>query len=195
MKYCLLIVTVLLAFTSCDTKVEVPLSMEEKMIESKWKLDTAYAEYKLHNMGSMFNLRIHTTANLMGNDTVFYTDEFAGTSFFLQKKIDTFCAGDDLFEFRTGNEGAHLPGEATCSINETAEVGFTWGITDADTKMYIYDAKEFFRAEVNAEIKEFYDDRFSIKYSTYEDKNVKVGDNPSVWVTDTTTYHMEFVKQ
>ncbi|MBZ0097887.1 MAG: hypothetical protein K8F30_02325, partial [Taibaiella sp.] len=89
-------------------------------------------------------------------------------------------------------EGAHLTGELPCSINETSEVQFTWGLTDNSTKMYIYDAHEYFRQDVNADILEFYNDRFTIRYYELKDKQISNGAGNNVWVQDTTIYTMTF---
>ena len=194
MRYSLLVLSLVFAFASCQ-KGEQAKTKQEILQESKWKLKTAQAEYRMHNAGPAFNTSVHVTVDLFTVDTVFYYDINGQQQYFLQKRINLDCADDDLFEFKEANKGAHIPGEKTCSINETAEVGFTWGITDAGTRMFIYDAKEFFRDDVNAEIVDFYDDKFSIKYNTYEDKKISVNGNPGVFVRDTTTYHMEFVRQ
>jgi hypothetical protein len=58
--------------------------------------------------------------------------------------------------------------------------------------MYIYDAKEFFKQDVNADILEFYNDRFTIRYYDFEDKQVDNGMGGYNWVRDTTIYTMTF---
>ncbi len=196
MRYSLLVLSLAIVVASCQ-KGEQAKSKQEILQESKWKLNTAEVEYRLHNMGDMFNVDVYAKANLFDVDTVFYTDPTSANplKYFLEKKIDLECADDDLFAFRELNQGAHIPGEKTCSINETAEVGFTWGITDGGTKMYIYDAKEFFRDDVNAELVEFYEDKFRIKYNIYDDSKINANGNPGFWSRDTTTIHMEFVRQ
>lgn len=170
MRYCLLILSALLVVSSC-TKVEETKSKQEILRESKWRLDAGFIHSKW-KADATIPSDIDNIAPIVIAD----------------------CANDDLLVFREGSDGAHIPGEKTCSINETAEIQFRWGLTDNDTRMFIYDAKEFFKVDVNAELIEFYDDKFAIKFYEFKDKEVSTGTNPGVWVRDTTIYTMYFKK-
>jgi|GEM_PF-1683196 len=171
MRYCVLILSAFLVLSSC-TKVEELVSKQEQLRAEKWSLDAQYVHKKWKKDGASVPATI---------------DE--------ETKVDIAeCAKDDLLVFREGYEGAHIPGENTCSINETAEIGFRWGLTDNDTRMFIYDANEFFKVDVNAEIIEFYADKFAIRFSEYQDKAVAQDGKPTTWLRDTTTYTMYFKK-
>lgn len=170
MRYCVLILSALLVVSSC-TKVEETPSRLDTLRESKWRLDAGTVHTIQH---------ANASAPAVNKTEAFVINE---------------CAKDDLFVFREGHDGAHIPGELTCSINETAEIQFRWGLQENDTKMFIYDAKEFFGTDVNAEILEFYNDKFGIKFNKYTDVQAPlVTDGPAVWYTDTTTYTMYFKK-
>jgi len=170
MRYCLLILSALLVVSSC-TKVEETKSKQEILRESKWRLDAGFMHKKWKADGTI-------PSDIDNKEAILIAE----------------CAKDDLLVFRESNDGAHVPGENTCSINETAEIQFRWGLTDNDSRMFIYDAKEFFKIDVNAELIEFYDDKFAIKFYEFKDKSVLMGDNPAVWLRDTTIYTMYFKK-
>lgn len=166
-----MILSALLAMSSCTKEVENK-SRVETLRESKWKLDA----------GTM-----HIIKHANANDPVAINE----TKPFEIKE----CAQDDQFTFREGYEGAHITGELTCSINETAEIQFRWGLLENDSKMFIYDAKEFFGTDVNADIIEFYNDKFGVRFNKYTDVQAPLTtDGPAVWYTDTTTYTMYFKK-
>lgn len=171
MRYSLLILSAFLVISSC-TKVEEPISKQDKLRAEKWILDVGF-------------IRVIQKAD--GGAVPYSIDR--------KTKMDIpECRQDDVLVFRDGYEGAHVPGEKTCSINETSDMEFRWGLTDNDTKMFINDAKEYFTVDVDAEIIEFYDDKFAIKYSSYLDKAVTNGDDATVWLRDTTIYTMYFKK-
>lgn len=169
MKYCLLILSALLVISSC-TKTEEPVTRQDILRAERWALDTGFVQkkWKMDGDGVPADINIKESYPEPG------------------------CRADDYLVFREGSEGAHVPGEVTCSINETAEIEFKWGVFDNDSKIYIYDAKEYFGTDVNARFVEFYDDKFAIEFSTYKDKNVTFPDRPSYWVTDTTIYTLYF---
>lgn len=195
MRYCILIFSALLLVTSC-TKVENEKSRQEILRDGSWRLDAASIEYKLHSFGPML-LEVNRKVNLFDdiNKIVYWrSPDLQDSLFFDHKRIDPECRADDQLKFRENHDGAHIPGEVTCSINETAELEFRWGLIGDETQMYIYDAKEFFRTDVNADIIEFYNDKFGIVYSEYIDKRVSDGTNPAYFVTDTLTYTMYFRK-
>ncbi len=169
MRYSLLILSVLLV-VSCTKKGEETKSRQEILRESKWSLDTGFRH--------MIWIKDGTEVPVDVNQVVPITKDV--------------CRLDDFLAFREGYEGAHLTGELPCSINETSEVQFTWGLTDNSAKMYIYDAHEYFRQDVNADILEFYNDRFTIRYYELKDKQISNGAGNNVWVQDTTIYTMTF---
>ncbi len=169
MRYSLLVLSVLLV-VSCTKKGEETKSRQEILRESKWALDTGSRHAIWKKDGFAVPIDVDQVTPI----------------------VKAECALDDRLIFRDGYDGAHIPGEWTCSINETAELEFKWGLTDNNTKMYIYDAKEFFKQDVNAEILEFYNDRFTIRYYDLEDKQVDNGMGGYNWVRDTTIYTMTF---
>ncbi len=165
-----MILSAFMMLASC-TKVEEPVSKQEQLRAEKWMLDAKFVRMKWKKDGAAVPETIDVE----------------------EKAAIADCALDDVLTFRDGYEGAHIPGDWTCSINETAEIGFRWGLTDNDSKMFIYDAKEFFKVDVNADIIEFYQDKFAIRFSEYKDK-VVVQDGTTVFLTDTTIYTMYFKK-
>lgn len=170
MRYSLLVLSVLLV-VSCTKKGEETKSRQEILRESKWSLDT----------GSRHDIWIKDGTEVLVN--INQVTPIAKPE----------CALDDILVFREGYEGAHIPGEWTCSINETAELEFRWGLVENDSKIYIYDANEFFRQDVNADILEFYNDKFTIRYYNLKDKQVDDGMGGQVWVKDSTIYTMTFI--
>lgn len=169
MRYSLLVLSVLLV-VSCTKKGEETKSRQEILRESKWSLDTGSRHDILRKDGVTVLVDVNQVSPIVKAD----------------------CAYDDVLVFREGHQGAHIPGEWTCSINETAELEFRWGIIGNDTKMYIYDAKEFFRQDVNADIVEFYNDKFTIRYYDIRDKLADDGSGNEVWLKDSTIYTMTF---
>lgn len=177
MKYCLLIVSALVIMASC-TKVD-PITSKQEILRGdlkgdtlKWTLDTGFVNKKWKMDG----------ADVPADFDI------------VESYPEPSCREDDVLIFRELNEGVHLPGAVTCSINETPAIEFRWGLTDNDTKMFIYDAKEFFGMDINAEILELYEDKFTIRYSEYKDKHISFPDMPSYWVRDTTIYTITFKK-
>lgn len=171
MKYSLLILSAILLVSSC-TEIEEnqTITREAKLRDGFWKMESGMTRNRFHNE----------------DDGQMLTDE---------KNIEKpECREDDYFVFRELYEGAHIPGEMTCSINETAELQFTWGLTNNDSGIFIYDADEFFGADVNAEFIEFYDDKFGIRFVQYTDKLLVIDGNPGTFVQDTLTTTMYFIK-
>lgn len=169
MKYSLLILSVLLIVASCQ-ELDVPPSKEDMLRATNWQLDTAYKREILKRDDDQ---------NIANVDRVVPIPKEE-------------CAKDDVLKFRENDLGAHLTGENRCSINETAELQFRWGISADGSQMYIYDAKEYFGTDVNADILEFYEEEFTIRFSEYMDKAVSLDGQPTRWVRDTTIYTMQF---
>lgn len=177
MRYSLLILSALLLMVSC-TKTEQTKSREQILRDGKWQLQSGKVEYKKYRLivnGRLFSNWIDSMVDIQIPE----------------------CAADDYIIFRDGHEGAHISGDKTCNINETAEMDFTWGVSADDKQMYIYDGKSFFGSDVNANIIEFYDDKFGIRYMTITD-NITVTDTaagaPEQFVKDTTITTMYFKK-
>lgn len=145
MKYCLLFLSAIFIIASCK-KTEVPASKQDVLRGSggtTWRMDTATITYRLP----------------AGNDTT--------TSAWGNQQRPT-CKFDDFLIFRDGNIGALNTGDLKCPNGETQEIATKWGITDNDTKMYIYDAGDmFFGADVNAELADFSDSKFILKFPLY----------------------------
>lgn len=194
MKYALLILPVLFIAVGC-TNLDVPPAKVDILRNSEWKLKEAFIDYNLNAYGPDARDLDYSFNLLEDNGIVVYwrNSDNSDSMFFTVDRIDPACADDDIFVFRAGNEGAVKTGDNRCTINETAEILFNWGITNGGDGMYIYDAKEIFREDVNAEILEFYDNEFTIRYPTYEDRLVSHNGKPATWVRDTITYTMQFV--
>lgn len=158
MRYSLLVIITLLFFTACD-KVEVPASNQEMLRNGKWRLKLSYVEYYVQ-ADMAYKL-----------DTVFK-----------QK-----CQEDDYIIFRENFDGAHIPGEEICDASETVEMPFRWGLTDNDTKMFIYDGASFFGTDVNADFMDFSGSEFTLKFDTYTTID-------SIPRTDTIMHTMVFSK-
>lgn len=169
MRYSILVLSVLLV-VSCTKKGEETKSRQEMLREYKWKLDTGSRHDIWKKDGVLVPVDVNQVSPIVKQE----------------------CAYDDRLVFREGYDGAHLPGEWTCSINETAEMEFRWGLTANDTKLYIYDANEFFRQDVNADILELFDDKFTIRYYEIKDKLVDDGNGTQTWLKDSTIYTMTF---
>ena len=172
MKYNLLILSLLIVAASC-TKVEVPKSKQDMLRgdNTKWRMKTGTGIIKYDSRRSP---RLADRSNDFPMPV---------------------CFEDDRLIFREGNEGAHIPGENICSINETPEIGFRWGLTDNDTKMYIYDAKEYFDMDVNADVVEIFEDRFVIRVTNVKAVMETPASSPAVPYYDTTEYTFEFVSK
>lgn len=171
MRYLLLILSVLIIAVGCK-KLEEPVTKEATLRAKEWTVDTGW---------------IRTIKKADGINVTSDVDQTQGYS-------KPECVKDDRFIFRENNEGARATGELPCSINETTELEFRWGITNGGKGMYIYDAKEFFKTDVNAELLELYNDRFTIRYFETVDKATNGGDTTATkkWVTDTTIYTYQF---
>jgi hypothetical protein len=172
MRYSLLVLSVLMV-VSCTKKGEETKSRQEILRESRWSLDTGTR----HDIWKKDGVTVLVDVN---QQTPITKPE---------------CALDDRLVFREGYDGAHIPGDWTCSINETAEMQFKWGLIDNDSRIYIYDANEFFRQDVNADILEFYNDKFTIRYYELKDKLVDDGMGTKTWVRDSTIYTMTFMAE
>ncbi|MCB0700971.1 MAG: hypothetical protein H6551_05015 [Chitinophagales bacterium] len=171
MRYLVLILSVMIVAIGCQ-KLEAPNTPEEMLRVVDWVVDTGWVRTIKKADGVTVTADVDQTAAYVKPD----------------------CVKDDKFIFRENHEGARNTGELPCSINETTELQFTWGITNGGKNMYIYDAKEFFKTDVNAELLELYDDRFTIRYMETEDKATNGGDPNAIkkWVTDTTIYTYQF---
>lgn len=173
MRYSLTILSAILLLASC-TKIDPDAnpSREETMRDGRWKMQSGTVRYKFFDI---LRGRVDSSANMEIKE----------------------CRNDDELIFREKNEGAHIPGEVTCSINETAEVEFRWGLSRNDSSIFIYDAKEYFGSDINAEFIEFYNDKFGIRYSEYIDVLTKTDTatgTPNEYVRDTVITTMYFTK-
>jgi hypothetical protein len=170
MRYCLLFIYAAVVFASCGKELKVPPSRQNILMGEndkaphKWKVDTMTLTYALYNV--TLGMRYDTT---------------------IPVKNTMDCHRDDTIKFRKNMEGAHLTGSNKCGAQLT-EYQFAWGITEQDTKMYLYDAGSFLDTnDINATIKEFSDSKFTIVYDRY-----KV--YPSTNTKDTLHYMVRFIK-
>lgn len=100
------------------------------------------------------------------------------------------CQKDNRIVFRAGHDGAHTTGGEKCGA-ELEEYGFTWGLTDADTKMYIYNAESFLaEKDVNATLEELTNVTLRIKFPQYLVTLEDTG-----YHTDTTMYFVTLKKR
>lgn len=160
MRYCLLFLLALSVFASC-TKTETPESKEDMLRAGKWWIESGT---KVTH--KPYPEKDDTAAMEMPE-----------------------CKNDDRLVFRDGTAGGHTTGGEKCGP-ELDEYAFTWGLTDNDTKMYLYDVLSFMGQEdVNAKVKEFSGSKFVIVYDSYaysQDNGFK---------TDTTTHTITFRKK
>lgn len=145
MKYCLLIVFTLLTIASCK-KVEVPQSKQEKMRASEWRIDTIMVTY-LTSGGADSEVQGGWKRFVNGVETFDKPD----------------CIKDDYIKFKENHDGSHVTGPDKCS-NEGNEVDFTWGLMDADSKIYFYGLYNLFTQDVNADMVYFQDDQFAFAF-------------------------------
>lgn len=152
MRYCLLILSAFALMSSC-TKMEDTKSRGDILRESKWQVESGSHRFKW------------VISNPVGTDPndikVVITQKDSTANYNIPE-----CAQDDFLIFKEATLGTHTTGENICNINETADMEFRWGFTNGEKGMYIYDANEIFESDVNAEIIEFYDDKFAIRYLT-----------------------------
>lgn len=160
MKYCLLVLSALALFASCK-KVDVPKSIQEQMRAGTWYIDTSSKTYQ----------------DMPGHDTTI--------AFYIQGED---CKSDDYFIFRDNNEGAINTAKVKCVEGQTDEIAFQWGITDANSKMYIYNAGTLLNGDddVNADLLNFTGSSFAIRFKQYA---ITAQPAPSV---DTTTFWVHF---
>lgn len=153
MKYCLLIVFSLLTVISCK-KVEVPQSKQEKMRASDWRVDTIMITY-LTSTGA--------------------DSEVQGGWKRIENGVETYdkpnCIKDDYIKFKQNFSGSHITGPDKCLSNEANEIDFTWGLTEADTKIYVYGLYNLFTQDVNADMLYFQDDEFAFTFHKKIPKN------------------------
>jgi hypothetical protein len=144
MKYCLLFLSTVFIMISACKKVDTPKSDEELLRQSNWKLDTATVSYPLYKTISDYYPA--------GYDTIF-----------AWKDTMPDCKKDDYLVFRENHEGGLKTGENKCPNGEVEEIGFTWGLTDQSSKVYIYGegAKNMFFGyeNINAKVKEMTDSK------------------------------------
>jgi hypothetical protein len=148
MKYCLFVLSVLVAFASCK-KVETPLSKQEKLRAISWRIDSTYIVY----------------LSAKGDDSASrgtWPEQFIDGNYVYPRPD---CLFDDYFKFQTNNTGTHVTGPNKCGVSETDNIDFTWGIYQADTKMYIYGMYAIFGQDVNADLTSFEDEKFTITYT------------------------------
>lgn len=162
MKYCLLLFAGLLIISSC-TKTEEPQSKEDILRDGKWYMSQIWKKKRV--------------------DTTYITDTV---------KLENYpkCREDDYLDFGDNNNGILFSGEQKCS-NSLDEVNFRWGISDNDTKMYIYNAGPMFEGynDLSGKLKDFTSNSFKVEYlvfNTREDKDLyghKIFVNDTNWFT------------
>ncbi len=168
MKYCLLLLSGLLVIAACE-KTEVSKSKQDILRDSKWRLDTATVTY-MHP-----DTRRDTTHGAWGTGD------------------RGLCRYDDYLVFREGNTGELNSGEMKCPGGETQEGTIKWGITDGDTKMYIYDAGDmFFGNDINAQLTDFQDNQFTLKFPLY---GVEYVLDSQKFIVDTVRYTVTMKKK
>jgi hypothetical protein len=142
MKYCLLILSVVVALAACK-KVETPQSRSEMLQAGKWKL----------------------AENVLKGKRVFNKDT-AITYDSLRLKDMPECRTDDYLEFREYGEGALNTGEIKCPQGETSEVALRYGFSSNDMRMFIYGAGDLFYGndDVDAAVESFSETNFTISY-------------------------------
>lgn len=152
MKYCLLIVFSLLTIASCK-KVEVPQSKQEIMRASDWRIDTVMTTY-LTSTGA--------------------DSEVQGGWKRIENGVETFdkpnCVKDDYIKFKENHDGSHITGPDKCG-NEANDITFTWGLSDADSKIFIYGLYNLFGIDANAEMVYFKEDEFAFAFRKKIPKN------------------------
>jgi hypothetical protein len=148
MKYCLLVLSVLVAFASCK-KVETPLSKQEKLRETSWKIDSCFITYL-------------SSKGIDSASKGIWSEQWNGDKYIY---VRPDCLYDDYFKFQDNNSGTHVTGSYKCGVSETDNIDFTWGIYQADTKMYIYGMYAIFGQDVNADLTYFDDEKFTIVYT------------------------------
>lgn len=147
MKYCLLILSSLVIIASCK-KVETPLSKQEKMRAATWVIDTAWMTYLSVN----------------GTDSVskgVWPEQWDGERYIWPRPE---CMWDDQFKFLDNTEGTHVTGPNKCGVSQTDNIDFTWGLADADTKIYMYGLYSIFGEDVTGTLEEFEDTKFKMSY-------------------------------
>lgn len=147
MRYSLLILSVIFVLASCK-KVEVPKSKQDILRASSWRLDTATVTFWVEPTGG----------ETKGHDTTICA--WGNT------RED--CKKDDYIVFRENGDAGLKKGELKCGSGETEEETLLWGITENDTKIYIYNAGDMFFGEgaVNATLNESTGDKFTFTYKT-----------------------------
>lgn len=195
MKYCLLFLSIVLITVSACKKVETPKSDDETLQGTNWKLDGATVSYPLfHDTADYTAYGRDTLYAVKDKDGNFNWNHNYGGSYSIYPWKDAIpnCKNDDYLVFRTNHEGGIKTGDVKCPSGEVEEIAFTWGLTDKNSKMYIYSAQDFFFGinNVNAQVKELTDsklvlafDAISAKYATY------------AYRYDTLSYTMTLVKK
>ncbi len=146
MKYCLLFLFSALVFVSCD-KVEVPLSKQEKMRASDWTIDTLTITYLSFNGADS---EVQSLWKRMESG--------------IEVSTKPDCLRDDFIKFRDKNDASHITGTNKCTVSEANDIEFTWGLRDADTKIYMYGLYALFGQDVNADLLYFEEDNFAFAY-------------------------------
>lgn len=157
MKYYILLLSALLIIIASCKKVEEPKYKEDSLRQGKWRV-------------------AHVVKKTRLTDNTFYIDTLKRTP------SDAECKADDYIEFKTANNGVLKTGEKKCQA-EIDEIPIRWGITDNDTKVYVYQAAEMFfgNNDVSGNLKDFSDNQFIIDYMTTTYLNGTGGKIDTVW--------------
>jgi hypothetical protein len=158
MKYCLLILSVIVALAACK-KVETPKSRSEMLRDGKW----------------MLSENVLKGTRLFKNDTAIKYDS-------LRLKDMPECRMDDYLEFREYGEGALNTGAVKCPQGETSEVALRYGFSSNDMRMFIYGAGDMFYGnnDVNAEVESFSETNFTISYFVV-DNTTEIPKKDTTW--------------
>lgn len=149
MKYCLLLMAAILAFTSCE-KLEVPESREDMLRQGKWRLTAASVRYK---------------DPITGGDSTQNGLPLEG------------CDVDNFIVFRENFLGAVNYGANKCAQQAADEVPFNWQLTDNGNKINIYNAEAAFgTSDVNGTFNSFSSSTFTMQYMLFVQVNVQKRD-------------------
>jgi len=158
MKYCVLFLSALFLLASCD-KVEQEDSKEDALRDGRWKMASWSKKYR----------------DADGKEKVDNALESVQE-----------CRKDDYLIFKKSFQGELNTGENKCPQGEANEITFNWGLSNDDKEMYIYNALEMFNQDVNAEVINFGNTSFTIRYLDIQ--------QTSALTRDTITYTATFRK-
>jgi hypothetical protein len=142
MKYCLLFVAALFVLGSCE-KVDVPVSKAQMLRDNRWKV----SDMKLTYLTS-------TGGDSLSESTIKLPPDF--------KLPD--CILDDYLQFRENHDGSHIPGPDKCKTGESDDIYFEWGLTENDTKIYLYGMESLFGRDIDGDVVEITDSKFTFSY-------------------------------